>query len=266
MPPEPENLNAAPEPNPSAPPTASIPAGTVSAPQEPPAWAVHLSNQLAQMAQQNQQTQQQQQAPAPQVPQMPTDEMWTQRPNDAAQAVADARVKELLTPALASLQGLTQQTAGTFRALAQTQYADDFRRWGSEIDGWMAQVPVERRNLDAYEKVIKMVRGSHVDELTTEKARALMAQGAMGERSTGANGVTVNPVPGLDVQKLPENVQKLMSAHGLSAQDVESFCKRTNMTVEKWAENLTGGKMFTSSSPFQISMKEESLGVSRRFD
>lgn len=208
----------------------------------------------------------QSQMQTPQAASVPTDEMWTQRPNEAAAQVADARVQALLNPALAGLQTFAAQNAQTIQALAEQKFADDYKRWGPEINGYISQIPVERRTLDSLEKVVKFVRGNHVDELASERARQMLANGqGLGERSTGAAGVQINSNP-FDVNKLSDGQRKLMEHHGIAPSEVVDFCRRTNMPIEKWVENANGGKLFTSASPFQIQLKEESLGISRRFD
>jgi hypothetical protein len=188
---------------PSAPAPVTPPLGSPApepwrAPANAPAWAagksadeiLNLSTQMAEALARGQ-------APAPvQQPQplpngngLPNDEMWIARPNDAARMVADQRAAEVMAPAFEGLKHMAGMVAAQTRGLASQQFKDDFTRWGPEIDAAMSQVSPELRTLDNYEKVVKFVRGNHVDEIVAERAKQLVASGGLGERSGGANGL-----------------------------------------------------------------------------
>lgn len=203
--------------------------------------------------------------PPPLPPALPTNEDWVQRPNEAAEMVARAQMASFGQTLQQNLQAQAQQNASTIRALAQSQYAGDFQRWGPEINGHLAQIPMERLTLDNIEKVVKFVRGNHVDEIAQEKARQLLATGALGERSTGANGVPVG-TNGLEMQKLPGEYKALMEKHGLTESQVRDFCHKNGMSLEQWVGQIAENKMFTSASPFQSMMSDEKLGIKRTFE
>lgn len=237
-------------------------------PDEVAAIAMQLADAVGRAAQ-GQPMANQPQAPqnAPQTQwQAPSNESWTNDPNSAAESIVTRKAEALFNPALQQLQALAQQTANTVRGLAEQKYSEDFRRWGPEINGYMAQIPADRRDLDAYQKVVTLVRGNHMDEIVNERVNAKMAQGGLGERSTGANGAAVNAVPGLDPNKIPAGFKALIDRHGLTETDVKSYCRQNGMSLDQWVGNMADGKMFTSASPFQITMTEESLGIKRGFD
>lgn len=212
------------------------------------------------------QPQYQQPAQTPNAPVRPTNEMWTERPNEAAAMVAQMEAAEALKPALQGMTTLTQQASQMMRSLAQQQFRDDFSKWGPEIDGHMANVPVEHRTLDNYEKVVKLVRGNHLDEIVAERARQMVATGALGERSTSVNGVAVSSVPGLDPNKIPAGFKEVIQRTGLTEDQVKSFCRTNNMTLDSWVKQMSDGDMFSSASPFQITLSEAKLGINKVFE
>ena len=154
--------------------------------------------------------------------------------------------------------------ATTQRALAARDYADAFAKWGPEIDGHMAQVAPEHRTLDNYGKVVKFVMGNHLDELVEAKAKAMLANGGLTERAGGNNGVPGGQTAGYQPDKLGA-LGEVAKAKGLTEAMVVDFCKRNNMSVEQWMQHAQGGKMFTSASPFQITMTDAQLGIKGTF-
>lgn len=200
-------------------------------------------------------------------PRMPSNDDWITQPTAAAAAVADSRFASALDPFQRSVEGMAQMMATTQRELAQQQFKDEFARWAPEIDGLIGQFAPkpEQRTLDNYKRIITYVRGQHVDELATEKARAMLATGGLGERSGGSNGMTVPlHASALQADKLG-SMGKLMEQQGVTEAMVTDFCRKNNMTVDDWAKAVTENKLFTSVAPFQMQMKEEMLGAKRQF-
>lgn len=202
---------------------------------------------------------------SPSAPPLPTNDDWANRPNEAAQMVAQAQFAALGKTVEQNVQALASQNANTIRALAQQQFASDFQKWGPEIHGHLSQIPPDRLTLDNISKVVTFVRGNHLDEIATERAKQMLATGALGERSGGANGVVVGQ-SNLEFGKLPADVKALMDKHGMTEDMVRGFCKAQQMTVEQWVSGMNGGQMFTSSSPFEVTMNESKLGINRSFD
>lgn len=207
-------------------------------------------------------------APAQTAPQYvpPSNQQWMTDPNTAAEVVA-ARLFQQTQEAQAKVwDGLQRTQAETIRALANQRFADDFRRWGPEIDGTMAQVPLDQRTLDNYEKVVTYVRGKHALELAREEAQKLMAQGALGERSNGAMSVPGASGNVFSLKNLPDGLATQAERHGLTVQQVVDYCKANNCTPEQWLGYAKEKKLFTSISPFSVQLNAESLGATKVFD
>lgn len=200
------------------------------------------------------------------APVMPTDDDIINRPREAVGMIADARLQSALNPVNQALQNFASMQASTMRMLAEQRFGDDFKRWGAEIDGLMQSAAPEQRTLDNYERVVKYVRGNHMDELVTDRARAMMATGSLGERSMGSNGLPVGNPGGLEVEKLHPGAQELMRKHNVNEQVVRDFCKVNGWTVERWMSEAQNGKVFTQDTPFSFTMKDESLGITRQFE
>lgn len=197
---------------------------------------------------------------------LPTDEDWMRTPSDAASRIADARFTASMAPALTAMQGMATMQAQTIRALAGQQYADDFKRWAPEIDTAMANVALEHRTLDNYEKVVQFVRGKHLNELIEERARQMMAAGGVGERSGGITGMLGTPAAGqYDPSKLTAGMAEVAKRQGLTEQMVQDFCKKNGWTVERWMSEAQNGKVFTSVSPFSGEMTDAQLGITREY-
>lgn len=268
-------LNPTPEPTATSLVPAPTPAGTPApwtAPANAPEWArgktadeiLAISTQMANSLA-VQQPPAPVQRPAPQPNGMPTDDQWISRPNDAAAAIADARVAQALAPALAGMQGLAVQGAMQSRFMAAQQMQDVFGKYGHEVDTLMKDVPLEARTLDNWVKVAKYVRGEHMEEFATERAKQMMANGGLGERSGGVTGVP-GTVPNVyDPAKLPAGMGEVAQRHGMTEAMVTEWCKKNGWTTEKWMNEMNNGKVFTSTSPFTMEMRDDQLGIKRQY-
>ena len=215
----------------------------------PPAAAVAQTQPVAQGAQQ---------------PGLPTDDDFIRAPRESTERFFKAQSDAFLAP---QITGLMQQNAASARALATQMYADDFKRWGPEIDSVMVAAPLSQRNLDSYEKVVTFIRGKHQSEVLAEQKQKWSAEaGALGERSGGSPAGGVSGVQkAFDPEKLQETVRTAAQRHGLTEQDVREFCAKTGTSIEKWVEMANDNKLVTSQSPFQFQLTEASLGIGRQF-
>jgi len=208
-------------------------------------------------------------APPPSQPNAgPTLEDFIARPEFATRQVASAQMAEALAPVHDTMKQFANMQASLVRSNAESRFAEDFKRYGPEIDGLMSQASPEQRTLDNYERVVKYVRGNHQDEIVMEKAKAMLAAGGLGERSGGANGTLTLPgTPGaFDASKLPPGYEDICKRHGITDREVESFCKATGWTKQKWMEEAVNNKVFTNSSPFNWEMRDDQLGIKRQFE
>jgi hypothetical protein len=116
--------------------------------------------------------------------------------------------------------------------IARQQYADDFRRFGPEINAKIAQVPAHLRTLDNLAMVVKMVRSDHVDEIAHERAQQLVSTMDPTLRS---NGGGAPPVPAshentLAADTVPAEWKRRALAAGITDRTVEEFCRSNDMT------------------------------------
>lgn len=148
------------------------------------------------------------------------------------------------------MQQVHASNAGLALGIVQQRYGDDFRRYGPEINAMIANLPLEARNLDNLERVVKFVRSEHLDQLVEEKARALAqemsGQMASGLRSSGSpTGV---PLPAdnqasIQNEALPALWREKAAKVGLTDQTVREFCVANGMTPEEFFKQFEGNVM-----------------------
>ena len=134
--------------------------------------------------------------------------------------------------------------------LIQSRYGEEFKRYGAEIHGLIAGMPLESRTVDNLERVIKFVRGEHVDQLIEEKAEArareLAGQMGSGLRSSGAPSGTLPPADNtfsVANEALPSLWREKAAKVGLTDQTVREFCVANGMTPEEFFKQFEGNVM-----------------------
>ena len=108
---------------------------------------------------------------------------------------------------------------GTARQL----FADDFRRFGPEIDLELAKLSPDAKSLDNIKMIVEIVRGRHVKELIEEAAgqRAQQLLSQMEPTTRAAGGAGSGPLPhstqpmGL-LDQIPENERHKIVAVGFN--------------------------------------------------
>lgn len=111
-------------------------------------------------------------------------------------------------------------------------YADDFRRYGPEIDALIARVPANLRTLDNLQRCVKMVRSDHVDEIAAERAQQLASTIAPTLRPTGG-GAPPAPVSrehSMESETIPEAWKSRARAANITEDTVLEFCRANGMT------------------------------------
>lgn len=191
-----------------------------------------------------------------------TDDDALTRPIATMRSVAQAEFQAAATP---YIESMLQQNATMARQMAQQRFATDFSKYGPEIDAYMAKVPVGQRSLDLYEGTVKLVRGSHVEDLAQERVRELLAQGGGLERSSGAVPGSPGGPSGLDLTKLGDGMAEVAKARGLTVEMVRDFCKANHMTTDQWMAMAQNNQVLTSNAPFSWQVREEKLGAERPF-
>lgn len=119
-------------------------------------------------------------------------------------------------------------------SIVRSRYARDFERYGAEINDMLTQVPHNVRTLDNLERVVKMVRSDHLDEIAREQAQQIVAGMEPTIRSTGAGS---SPAPisrefSLESDKIDPEWRKRALANGITERTVDEFCRANDMTPE----------------------------------
>lgn len=117
-------------------------------------------------------------------------------------------------------------------SIVRSQYANDFAKYGSEINTLLAQVPTNLRTLDNIQRVVKMVRSDHVDEIAAERAQQLASTMASTLRPTGGAGATasVSRDASLEYDKIPAEWRERARAAKITEETVREFCQANGMT------------------------------------
>lgn len=115
--------------------------------------------------------------------------------------------------------------------ILRQQFANDFAKYGREIDALVAQVPTHLRTLDNLTRVVKMVRSDHVDEIAHERAQQLVSTMDPTLRSTGGGAP---PVPAsrentMEAEIIPPDWKRRALAAGITDRIVEEFCRSNDM-------------------------------------
>jgi hypothetical protein len=116
------------------------------------------------------------------------------------------------------------------------QFADDFKRWGTEIDVELGRLHQDYWTYDALNTIVKMVRANHIDEIAAEKAQRLVSESHPTIRSGtgGLGGVTHTQQKNLDSEGLPKGWVDKAKALGIDEQVVREFCDITNQTPDQY--------------------------------
>ena len=145
---------------------------------------------------------------------------------------------------------MAQQNASVALGMVQQKYQKDFDRYGPEIHGIIASIPVEGRSLDVLERAVKLVRADHVDELATEQAQRLVTQMVPTVRPTGGAALESAPTTNLSVsnEALPAVWRDRAKAAQLSDREVAEFCHATGTPIDKFFADLQNGKIMTAAA------------------
>lgn len=214
--------------------TSDSPASPVSAPPSPapsPApefryqsgpYAGRTADEVAQYAQQAmQQLQAQQYAPAPAAPR--ADAFDLDRISDS-EYVDGAQLKRIVAGVQQQMRGPDpfQAMARSNVAFARSQRADDFRRFGPEIDLELSKLTPDQQSLDNINLLVDLVRSRHLQELIDEAAgrRAQQLVSQMEPTTRALGGAGSGPLPhtqptGL-LDQIPEAARQKIVAVGLN--------------------------------------------------
>lgn len=189
---------------------------------------------------------------------MPNQDLWLTDPNAAAQQMLQHARQTEFAPAL---QHMAAQLGTTAREVVRRDYADDFSKWGPEIDLYINQMDPQYRTIDNITKVVGMVRANHLDEIVAERAQRrldeMVASGTVLRSGAAPNG-PVAPPPGVitDFKSagLPANYQRLLDRYGVTPETLDEFLMKTTVAStgctlqqarEKWIESAKKGDIVT---------------------
>lgn len=127
--------------------------------------------------------------------------------------------------------GAVELAASANLGLLRNQYATDFAKYGHEINGMLQNVPKNLWTLDNLERVVKMVRSDHLDEIAQERAVQLAASMPGTIRSTGAGSdlPAINRETSLESEKIPAEWKRRAAAAGVTERVVDEFCRANDM-------------------------------------
>ena len=195
---------------------------------------------------------------APAGPTLPSDELWLTNPNSAMRQVLDHARQTEFMPALANM---ANQLGATAREVVKRDYADDFRKWGPEIDLYINQMDPQYRSIDNIAKVVGMVRANHIDEIATERAQAklneMLNAGTIIRPGAAPNG-TSTAVPGASVDlaraELPAEYARVLQRYGVTSEKLDEFLMKTEVASlgislpearERWLKRAKSGDIIS---------------------
>lgn len=175
--------------------------------------------------------------PTPQQPQAPR---GAELADD--EIIDGRRMKEILAGYGQQQQntGGTDQMAQLALATAKRDHAEVFGKYGHEVMGNLAQLPKSMWSLDNIERVVKMVKADHVEELAEELARTRFANTAgLSVRTNGAAGYpgTTQSGPSLESEELPADYRERLKRAGVTERMAREFCAASGMKFEDWIKN-----------------------------
>lgn len=142
-------------------------------------------------------------------------------------------------PQLQQIQTQTTQLAQYALNNIRSAYPKEFARWEPEIMSQILPLPREQWTLDNLRMAVDLVRGRHIEDLATDRARELAANQGLTLRTDG-NPYSSGPQDkslSLESEKLPSDFRDRLAKQGISEATVREFCAKTGMSLEQWFKN-----------------------------
>lgn len=117
--------------------------------------------------------------------------------------------------------------------------ADEFKRWGNEINGEIQKLPPEYWTVDNLNTLVNVVKSRHIDELVTEKARLFADEShpTIRSGSGGSGGVSPTQLT-LSSDRLPKSWVDKAKAMGVDEHTVREFCQVTGQTEDQYLAEI----------------------------
>lgn len=182
--------------------------------------------------------QQQAQSAPPPLNTLANDEYVTRAHLDQAQQNALSQVSPWL-------KQVADQQATVSYNIAKREHAEVFKRYEPEVIKVLQRVPRENWTLDVIENAVTFVKGSHVDEITADKVRALESTMASTMRSTGRAGLSpdshTKDTVATMLGKAPEAWRAHAQAVGITEDDLWEFCRNQDTTPDEFFKQFGSG-------------------------
>ena len=180
--------------------------------------------------------------------------------------VTGAQVRQVQQQALAQvspwLQTVADQQASMMYTVAKDKHADIFRKYEPEIIQTLQSVPRANWTLDVIDRAIKLVKGSHVDEILAERTRILESTMHSTMRSTGRAGLSPDSPMSETVterlEKTPDAWKTHARAAGITDEQVREFCYANEITPDEFFKQFEKG--LVTDSVEDVSFKRGMTG------
>lgn len=114
-----------------------------------------------------------------------------------------------------------------------------FAKWEPEILANLSVLDRQLWTIDNIQRVVRMVKADHIDELAQERADHLVSQKGFSTRTTGAapNGQGSGFTDlSLESDELPPDYRDRLKKANVSLDTVRSFCAANGTSVKEWFE------------------------------
>lgn len=171
-------------------------------------------------------------APAPQAaPQIGADDFLTA---GQLSAYAPQLIQQHVNP---TLQRMVETNAQNTLAFVRQKHAETFQKYGPEVHAYLANVDKADWNVETLEKVVRLVRADHVEDIASEIATRRLSEAEVAWRSSGAALPSVpqsNPSNSLQSEKIPSDWKARAEKAGITERTVLEFCQANDMTPDSF--------------------------------
>lgn len=192
-----------------------------------------------------------------QPPEPPKQEEFLSDPAGATKRYADYLQATQFGP---QLQQQAAATAQTNRQLVAMQRADEFKRWGPEIDMTLQQMAPDPvawtpQNIAS---VVDIVKARHVNELIAEdRARYANELGGASVRPSAGGGTATSATASntLDFDKMPPGYRDALKSLNVDQRTIDEFLMRTyirsglepdlDKARDRWTKQVQRGDVFS---------------------